>query len=126
MNKISTLLGDQFEFSLSVAKFILFVNSQGCSCSLKECYRTQDQQDLYFRQKKTKVKYSQHQKGLAIDICIFHDGQWLTSYSELKIFGEYWQRFGADFRWGGDWNRTGKQSDFYDGIHFEFNDNLGD
>lgn len=126
MDKISTLLGDQFEFSLSVAKFILFINSQGCSCSLKECYRTQDQQNIYFQLKKTKTRNSQHLKGLAIDICIFMHGQWLTSYTDLKNFGEYWQSLGADFRWGGDWDRTGKQSDFYDAIHFEFNDNWGD
>jgi hypothetical protein len=44
----------------------------------------------------------------------------------LKIFGDYWQSLGSAFRWGGDWDRSGKQSSFYDGIHFEFNDNWGD
>lgn len=126
MQKISTLLGDQFAFSLAVSKLIQFINSRGYSCSLKECYRTQDQQDIYFKQKKTKVKTSQHQSSLAIDICIFRNGQWLTTYEDLKIFGEYWQRFGGDFRWGGDWDRSGQQSHFFDGIHFEFNDNWGD
>ena len=126
MGKISTILGDQFEFSLAVARFILFVNAHDCRCSLKECYRTQEQQDIYLQLRKTKTRNSQHLKGLAIDICIFRRGQWLTTYAELKEFGEYWQRLGADFRWGGDWNRTGQQSDFYDGIHFEFNDNWGD
>lgn len=126
MDRISTLLVNQFGFSLAVARLILFVNAHDCSCSLKECFRTQDQQNLYFKQKKTKVKYSQHQESLAIDICIFRNGQWLTSYADLKEFGEYWQRLGADFRWGGDWDRSGKQSSFYDGIHFELNDNWGD
>lgn len=126
MVKISTMLNDQFEFSLAVSNLIQFINSKDCSCSLKECFRTQQQQDIYFKQGKTKVRESQHQKCLAIDICIFSDGIWLTKFEDLKIFGDYWQSLGRTFRWGGDWNREGKQSPFYDAIHFEFNENWGD
>lgn len=126
MKKISTLLGDQFEFSLAVSKLIQFIEDQGCRCSLKECFRTQLLQNYYLDQGKTKVWESQHQKCLAIDICIFRDGEWLTKFVDLKIFGDYWQNLGLAFRWGGDWNREGKQAPFYDAIHFEFNENWGD
>jgi D-alanyl-D-alanine dipeptidase len=126
MQKISTLLRDQFQFSLAVSNLIQFIEDQGCQCSLKECYRTKEQQDIYLQLRKTKIQNSQHLKGLAIDVCIFRRGQWLTTYAELKVFGEYWQRLGADFRWGGDWNRSGQQSSFFDGIHFEFDNNWGD
>jgi hypothetical protein len=126
MQKISTLLRDQFQFSLAVSSLIQYINSRGCSCSLKECLRTQDQQDIYFKRGKTKVRESQHQKCLAVDICIFRDGEWLTKFEDLKIFGVYWQNLGLAFRWGGDWDRSGKQSSFFDCIHFEFNDNWGD
>lgn len=126
MSKISTLLGDQFEFSLAVSKFIQFIEDQGCRCSLKECFRTQRQQDIYFYNKKTRVQHSQHQLCLAIDICIFRDGEWLTKYEDLKNFATFWQSLGDAYRWGGDWNREGKQSSFYDAIHFEFNDNCCD
>lgn len=126
MEKISTLLGDQFTFSLAVSKLIQFIEDQDCKCSLKECYRTKEQQDIYLQLRKTKIQNSQHLKGLAIDICIFRKGEWLTTYAELKKFGEYWQSLGDGFRWGGDWNREGKQAPFYDAIHFEFNENWGD
>lgn len=125
MEKISTLLGDQFAFSESVGKLINFALSLGYTCSLKECYRTPEQQEIYLMQGKTKTRSSQHQRGLAIDICFFQKGQWLTKFEDLKEIGKFWQNLGPDFRWGGDWNRSGKQADFFDAIHFELNTNWG-
>ena len=121
MEKIITLLKDQMLFSRYVVSLISYANSEGYEVTLKECLRTSEQQAIYFKEKKTKTMTSLHLKSLAVDLCFFKDGLWLTTYDQLKKFGKYWQNLDLDCRWGGDWNREGKQASFYDALHFELN-----
>lgn len=121
MEKISNLLKDQMLFSRYVVSLLTYAHSEGYEVTLKECLRTNEQQSIYFKERKTKTMTSLHLKSLAIDLCFFKDGQWLKTYDQLKIFGKYWQNLDSDCRWGGDWNRAGRSPYFFDGLHFELN-----
>src|SRR5574344_2177216 len=107
MEKISTLLRDQMLFSRYVVSLITYAHSVGYEVTLKECLRTKEQQFIYFKEKKTRRMDSLHLKSLAIDLCFFKDGLWLTTYDQLKELGKYWQGLDADCRWGGDWYGEG-------------------
>lgn len=126
MDKISKRLQYQFQFSYLLELLLTNARVCGYQVTMKELLRTEAQQLIYFKEKKTKTMDSQHLKGLAVDLCFFKDGTWLTTYEDLKSIGQYWQGLDAHCRWGGDWNRELKQSSFYDGLHFEYNSNWGD
>ena len=119
MEKISTLLKDQMLFSRYVVSLLTYAHSEGYEVTLKECLRTKEQQAIYFKNGKSKTMDSKHLRSLAIDLCFFKNGQWLTTFDQLKEIGNYWQGLDIECRWGGDWNREGKQSSFFDALHFE-------
>lgn len=60
------------------------------------------------------VRNSVHQLGLAIDIHLFKNGEYLTKTEDHRIFGEWWKTVDPDARWGGDWG---------DGNHYSFEHN---
>lgn len=119
MEKISTLLKDQMLFSRYVVSLIAYAHSEGYEVTLKECLRTKEQQAIYFKNGNSKTMDSKHLRSLAIDLCFFKEGQWLTTFDQLKEIGFYWQSLSIKCRWGGDWNREGKQAQFFDALHFE-------
>ena len=121
MEKVSSILKDQMLFSRYVAMLLNYAHSSGYEVTLKECLRTKEQQELYFKTHKTKTMNSLHLRSLAIDLCFFKNGQWLTTFDQLKELGNYWQSLDFNCRWGGDWNREGRPSDFFDALHFELN-----
>lgn len=55
------------------------------------------------------MKGSLHYSGLAVDIDLTRDGQYLTLTEDHKVFGEYWESLHKDCRWGGR---------FKDGNHY--------
>lgn len=119
MEKISTLLKDQMLFSRYVVSLIAYAHSVGYEVTLKECLRTKEQQAIYFENGNSKTMDSKHLRSLAIDLCFFKEGQWLTTFDQLKEIGNYWQGLDIECRWGGDWNSEGKQAHFFDALHFE-------
>ena len=84
-----------------------------------EGYRTQYQQDEYFRTGYTRVRYSKHQDRLAQDVNFFVDGVSMwdmpeeTSRKLLQRAGDYWETLREGNRWGGNFKG------FYDAGHFE-------
>ncbi len=62
------------------------------------------------------VRNSVHQLGLAIDVHLFKDGQYLTNTEDHRIFGEWWKRSDPDACWGGDWGDGNHYSFKHDGV----------
>jgi len=54
---------------------------------------------------------SAHHKGLAIDLNLFEDGEYLTNTLDHKLLGTYWKFLGGI--WGGDFSNQ-------DGNHYEW------
>ena len=57
------------------------------------------------------MKGSLHFEGLAIDIDLTKDGNYLGKTEDHKHFGEFWKSLGSDFCWGGDFSKP-------DGNHY--------
>lgn len=88
------------------ARLILWLESNGYSCTLGEAWRTKEQAAAYAAAG-SGIKASLHCDRLAIDLNIFREARWLTSSSELEPVGLYWESLGGS--WGGR---------FGDGNHF--------
>lgn len=71
--------------------------------------RSKEQQAIYLKKKKTKVKISQHQKRLADDrylyvYNVYMDGKTPETKEPYRILGELWEKMGTKecpARWGG-------------------------
>lgn len=100
-------------FAQNVAKLILYATQSGYQVTLGEAWRTQKQQDYYYKMGLTKAKVSQHQKRLAIDINLFRDGVYLTETEDYAFIGDYWTKLHPFNRWGGHFSKL------RDGNHFE-------
>ncbi len=61
------------------------------------------------------MKGSLHNEGLAVDIDLFKDGQYLTKTEDHKPFGEFWERLDKDCCWGGRFNDGNHYSVTYQG-----------
>lgn len=99
----SKLFIAQTEFSVCVAKLILYCVECGYNLTLGDAYRD------------PRVSYghpnSAHRKRLAIDLNLFKDGKFLQDTIEHKFLGNYWKTLHPLARWGGD---------FRDGNHYSF------
>jgi hypothetical protein len=47
------------------------------------------------------MKGSLHYEGLAVDIDLFLDGEYLENTADHRVFGEFWEGLHMDCRWGG-------------------------
>lgn len=110
---MSTLLKYQFIFSENVGKLIFFAYSRNFQITLGEAYRTQYQQDQYFRSGYSKVKYSNHQNRLAIDLNLFINGLTCNDRKYYEVLGDYWTKLHPYNKWGGHYKTL---DDIY---HFE-------
>ena len=103
-----TLREKQSIFLKNIAKLILWSFENGYELTGQELFRTQEQQDIYFKTGKSKVKYSKHQDKLAIDLNLFINGKYVTDKESFKPLAEYWRSLhhrnisGSD--WGWDFN----------------------
>ena len=116
----------QSNFLLDVARLIFWCHAEGYKVTSGEMYRTQYQQDEYFRTGYSRVKHSQHQDRLAVDLNFFVDGVSMWQMDEktqrlsLSRIGEKWESLRVGNRWGGNF------SSFFDPGHFEFeNERIG-
>lgn len=57
---------------------------------------------------------SLHYKGLAIDINLYKDGEYLMSTEDHRIFGEWWEANGGT--WGGRFNDGNHYSIEHEGM----------
>lgn len=109
-----SLVPEQFAFLLDVAKLINFIEKENLVATAGEVYRTPEQQDIYFKQGKSKTRNSNHLKRLAIDLNFFKDGKLTYDLSHLETIGRYWESLNSK-------NRAGMFWKFRDVPHFERN-----
>lgn len=101
------LIEQQFEFSKDVAKLIEYVFHMGYFVSIGECYRTQEQAEIYVKQG-LGIKNSLHCDRLAVDLHIFKvslSGYDIAPANEWTKFGHFWQSLNQQNRWGGEFKR---------------------
>lgn len=96
-----SLRKQQSEFVRAVGLLIAYAYSLGYELTFGDTYPG----------KFSHKKGSWHEKGLAIDINLFKDGEYLTSSHDHLILGQYWQAIGGT--WGGLWS---------DGNHYSWNE----
>ena len=105
----------QWKFLQDLAKLIEYAKGLGFVLVGGELYRTREQQEIYFKQGKSKTLNSRHCQRLAIDLLIMtqKDRVWVIDgdYEKYKKLGEYWKSLDTDNVWGGDWG--------WDANHFE-------
>ncbi len=96
-------------------------------CEVLEGHRGKEKQDLYYKQKKSKLPWplGKHNKqpSWAVDVAPlpidWNDGPRFHSFA--KFVFERAKELKIDLRWGGDWDRDGSSADesFLDLVHFE-------
>jgi len=111
----SELFKKQVEFTKNVALLLNYLNDKGYKVTLGETFRTKEQQEIYFKQGKSKTMKSKHLERLAIDLNIFKNGELLKNVDEYYIIGKYWQSLNPLNVYGGFWKSL---RDF---PHFEMN-----
>ncbi len=102
----TNLLIRQFQFSSNVAKLIQFANKSGFQCSLKECLRAPEMEQIYKNRGQSWLvnpNADKHLNSLAIDICFFIGANWVQDYPTLKPIGDYWATLLSGNVWGGSW-----------------------
>lgn len=103
----------QEAFAKDAEKLLRYLHQNGYDVRIGEAYRTQEQQELYLKQGKSKTMNSRHLKKCAIDLFIFKNGSWLQSKKDLQEIGDFWESLDALNSWGGNWKS------FLDTPHFE-------
>ena len=110
-----SLVTEQHVFLQDFANLILFAIDSGYQVTAGELLRTQEQQAIYLKQKKSKTMDSLHLKKLAGDLSFFKKGIWLNgqkdAIEQIRPLGEYWKSLSPNNVWGGDWG--------WDVDHFE-------
>ena len=111
---------EQHAFSADLSALLAHIHTLGFNVSLGEAARTAFQQAQYRATGASKVRVSQHQLRLAIDLYIWRE---LTRIpiEDLRPIGLWWESRSPANRWGGSWRgqlRTGPGA-FIDNDHFE-------
>lgn len=107
-----SMVQEQWEFLKDVSKLINKAEELGIVLTAGEMYRTQEQQEIYFKNGKSKTMNSMHLKRLAIDLNFFVDGNLVYEHPKVEALGRYWETLDSKNQWGGFWN-------FKDYPHFQ-------
>jgi hypothetical protein len=94
----------QEEFAQSVARLIKKASELGYGVTLGEAWRTPEQAALN-AQKGSGISNSLHTERLAIDLNLFKDGVYITDETGHRELGEWWEKLGQRYRWGGRFRR---------------------
>ncbi|MCX3264930.1 M15 family metallopeptidase domain-containing protein [Pedobacter agri] len=101
----------QFTFTRNLNKLLTVCFSSGFEVTMGEVFRTELQQQVYFKLCKTKTLDSYHLKRLAVDLHLFKDNIFLSENSAYEFLAEYWGKLDprnfAGYYWG------------WDAMHFE-------
>ena len=96
-----TLREARINFSLCLAKLILHADTLGYEVALDEVTERITEKDPT----SDHMKNSLHHLGLAGDLNLYKDGQYLSKTEDHQILGEYWEQMGKDLGlplcWGG-------------------------
>ena len=108
-----SLSNTQQQFTVSLAKLILFADSKGYDLTVGDAYRDPRVHGEFGTKRAYGAASSVHKKRLASDLNLFVDGKYITdgehpAYIEL---GEFWEAVHPLARWGGR---------FKDANHFSF------
>lgn len=108
------LVPEQAAFLLDVCKLIQCATTWGFTVTGGELWRTQEQQEIYVKNGKSKTMNSKHLDRLAIDLNFFDvNGVPINDKATLQPVGEYWELLNVKNSWGGSWTT------FKDTPHFE-------
>lgn len=109
---MSESLRDQrVRFTKSVARLIDQAVALGFQPALAEVQRGQVQAVAYAQSGKGTMN-SLHISGLAVDLILYAaNGAYLEDTESYRPLGEWWEKLGSDYRWGGRFKRA-------DGNHF--------
>jgi peptidoglycan L-alanyl-D-glutamate endopeptidase CwlK len=97
-----SLSDEQAKFLLDACKLIEYATKKGWTVTGGEMYRTQAQQEIYFKEGKTKTLQSNHMRRLAIDLNFLKDGKPVWDKSQLADVGKFWESLNSFNRWGGN------------------------
>lgn len=103
----------QSEFSVCVAKLILYAAGQGYELTLGEAWRLPEQAALNAAAG-TGIRLSLHGERLAIDLNLFIGGVFRTDSEAHAPLAKYWKTLHPLARWGGDFKPKP------DGNHYSF------
>jgi hypothetical protein len=106
----------QSTFAHNVANLINYIDSKGFFVTFGECFRTQEQANIYSQTGKG-IADSLHCKRLAVDLNLINaEGIYLPDSADYKQFGKYWESLNDLNKWGGNFKNR------IDGNHFEMDD----
>lgn len=111
-----TKVEQQTAFLKDFANLILKAEEFSLTVTAGELQRTQEQQDLYWKTGKTKVKHSIHQDRMAGDLNFFKNGILTYEKEDIQPLGDYWESLSPQNKWGGNWKT------FIDTPHFQRNE----
>lgn len=97
-----SLSSEQAAFLIDACKLIQYATEKGWTVTGGELFRTAEQQEIYFKQGKTKTMMSNHMRRLAIDLNFLKDGRPIWEKSQLADLGKYWESLHPANRWGGN------------------------
>ena len=105
----------QEEFSICLAKFVVWIYCQGWKIRWGEVLRTKEQAEIYAREGKG-ILNSVHRKKLAADVYLSKRGKVVWGIEDYRDLGDKWKSLHPLARWGGDFRRR-------DVFHFSFEHN---
>ncbi len=111
---IKVYLSNQVEFTYDVSRLIDWAYDNGYGLSFGEAWRSQETQEIYYEQGKTKTLNSKHKERLAVDFNLFiGDGyfKYTDNPEDYRPLGEYWESLRKGNKWGG---RFGVKKEDYD------------
>lgn len=104
----------QEEFTMLLPSLINKAVELGYRPRLRDAYRDPRVHGELGVRKSYSHPNSAHKLGLAVDILLFKDGEWLQLSEDYRPLGEWWEQQHHRARWGGRFN---------DGNHFSFEAN---
>ena len=108
----------QSDFCFFVMRFIVWLKAEGYQVTFGEAWRSIETCEAYVKEGKG-IKESLHPERLAIDLNLFWNGKFLTTFSDYEKCGEYWESLSTpEYKccWGGRFKRV-------DADHFSFEHN---
>ena len=99
-----SLSSQQRKFAKLLEKLLHCIHSNGWECTLGECLRTPEQQEIYLKSGKSKIVDSKHLNKLAIDINLFINGEFTTNEHYYRKLGDFWRSLDSECVSGSDWN----------------------
>ena len=96
------LSDEQAAFLLDACKLIEYATQRGWTVTGGELFRTQAQQEIYFKEGKTKTMQSNHMRRLAIDLNFLREGKPVWDKATLQELGSFWESLHPKNRWGGN------------------------